>query len=274
MIEYQKPIQVDLPKFGIHVIESKHANNFQMKMNTWEFDKICKIKEGSGFLIHEKGQYAVETGDILYLPQGFSHYFKDHTPLTLTIVCVNNKSIPLNENHWKTILKKYKPSNSYKIKDPWARTTIDKLFQNLLKEQTNKSIGYESQLLAYTQQLLIFLLRYDIQGKAVLKDHTIILGLMKYIEENIHEKFLIPELASSCSMSVRKFSTLFKELSGKTVVQWINQKRINYACRRLKNHGSINHVCIDAGFNDLTNFYKVFKQHTGFSPKEFKDQLK
>ncbi|PCJ56167.1 MAG: hypothetical protein COA79_19720 [Planctomycetota bacterium] len=271
MIETKNPIQVNLPKFGIFVIESKHANTFQMKMNTWKFDKICKIKEGSGHLIHKKDKYKVETGDILYLPTGFPHYFEDHDPLTLTIVCFSRNKISMEENYWKRILKKYSPKMAYQVKDPWARTTIEKIFQNLLKEQTNQSIGYESQLLSYTQQLLIFLLRYDSQNTKTLEDHAIIFGLMNYIENNIHEFFSVPTLAKSCNMSVRKFSSLFKKISDESVIHWINKKRINYACRRLENFGSINHVSIDAGFNDLTNFYKVFKQHTGLSPKEYKN---
>ena len=45
--------------------------------------------------------------------------------------------------------------------------------------------------------------------------------LIQHLERRFAEKQSVPERAKSCCMSVRKFSTLFKERMGKSVVQWI-----------------------------------------------------
>ena len=83
----------------------------------------------------------------------------------------------------------------------------------------------------------------------------------------------VDELAEMCNMSSRSLSRHFKEVTDKTIVQKITDLRIAYACERMKETRQITFSAFDAGFNDISFFYRVFKKYKGMTPKEFISRL-
>jgi len=79
----------------------------------------------------------------------------------------------------------------------------------------------------------------------------------------------VSELAKLTDYSERRLSTLFREATGKTMHQYLTGLRISYAKKRLLESGNITHAAFEAGFNDLSNFYRVFKKETGRTPRFF-----
>ena len=61
----------------------------------------------------------------------------------------------------------------------------------------------------------------------------------------------------------------FREATGQTVVNYIARLRIQFAAQCLLATGDILDSALEAGFADLTHFYRVFKRQIGTTPKEF-----
>ena len=65
----------------------------------------------------------------------------------------------------------------------------------------------------------------------------------------------------------------FRQKTGKTVMDTITGKKIEYACQLLEEgHLKIFEVAYQVGFEDTTYFSHVFKKYTGASAKEFRAQ--
>ncbi len=63
----------------------------------------------------------------------------------------------------------------------------------------------------------------------------------------------------------------FKKYLGVTPTQFVNELRLNYAANLLTNtDDTIMGVCLEAGFENLSHFYHLFKRHYGQSPKRFR----
>ena len=67
-------------------------------------------------------------------------------------------------------------------------------------------------------------------------------------------------------------SRSLKKYKGISISEYINSLRINYASNLLINTNiPIINVCYDTGFGSLSYFYRVFNDHNGVSPKEFRE---
>ena len=81
----------------------------------------------------------------------------------------------------------------------------------------------------------------------------------------------LDEIAAITNLSVTSFCRYFKLMTRKTYSQFLIEVRISYACRALiDNRQSIEIICYENGFNNLSNFYRQFKKVQGVSPLEYK----
>lgn len=95
----------------------------------------------------------------------------------------------------------------------------------------------------------------------------------KYIEENMDKVIKLEELASVCNLSPGYFSRLFKKETGKTVITYINEKKVEKAKQLLKGSKEpIINISLDLGFDDCGYFIRVFKKVTGLTPKAFREE--
>jgi len=79
-------------------------------------------------------------------------------------------------------------------------------------------------------------------------------------------------MADLAGMTPVAFSRFFKLRTGKSLSDFIIDIRLGYAARQLVDSThSISEICFACGFNNLSNFNRIFKKKKGCSPKEFRD---
>ncbi|MFA5327314.1 MAG: AraC family transcriptional regulator [Prolixibacteraceae bacterium] len=98
--------------------------------------------------------------------------------------------------------------------------------------------------------------------------------IMHFINTNYQRKITQQEIASKIGMNTTAFCRYFKEKTGKGFIYFVNEMRIGYACKILiENKLSISQICFECGFNNLSNFNRVFKRQTGYTPGEYQQQF-
>lgn len=107
---------------------------------------------------------------------------------------------------------------------------------------------------------------------AVEDDSRRILKVKNFISKNYMDELRLPELASLAGMSSSAFSRFFKLHTGRNISEYIIDLRLGYAARMLVDTAkSISEICFDCGFNNLSNFNRIFKKKKGCSPSEFRE---
>jgi len=96
-----------------------------------------------------------------------------------------------------------------------------------------------------------------------------------FIKENIQKKIYIKEAADMVHMSESAFSHFFKKYTKSSFSDYIIDLRLGHASKLLfETYHSINEICYDCGFNNISNFNRTFKKKMGLTPSDFRDQSK
>ncbi|WP_374463690.1 AraC family transcriptional regulator [Chryseobacterium sp.] len=110
----------------------------------------------------------------------------------------------------------------------------------------------------------------DTRIKWFLNDKIRMGTIYDYIHENYDRKPNVNEIAEIVSLSTPAFCRYFKKQTNMTFTDFVNNYRINQAKIFLLKDQSVTEVCFQVGFESLSYFNKLFKQHTGETPSEFK----
>ena len=103
-------------------------------------------------------------------------------------------------------------------------------------------------------------------------DSRRILKVKNYISKNYMDDLRLPMLADLAGMSPSAFSRFFKLHTGRNISEYIIDLRLGYAARMLVDTAkSISEIGFDCGFNNLSNFNRIFKKKKGCSPTEFRE---
>lgn len=86
-----------------------------------------------------------------------------------------------------------------------------------------------------------------------------------------HRTIKLEEVAAMTNMTTSAFCRYFKQRTRKTYITFLNEVRIAQACKQLLNEDlTIAQVCFQCGFNNLSNFNRVFKTINEVSPKVYR----
>ena len=98
--------------------------------------------------------------------------------------------------------------------------------------------------------------------------------IINFITENYNSQISLEDVANAAFMTPQAFCRYFKKHTGHTFVSFLNEVRINDACKSLisgEKADCISGVAYKAGFNSITNFNRVFKSIIGQSPRAYID---
>ncbi|BAV09489.1 AraC-type DNA-binding protein [Filimonas lacunae] len=95
--------------------------------------------------------------------------------------------------------------------------------------------------------------------------------VMHYLNNNFDKNVTLGEAAKISAMTEVAFSRFFKARTGKTFVDTLNEVRLGHASRMLiDTTQSVNEVAYKCGFNNISNFNRIFKKKKDCTPKEFR----
>ncbi|RIE03152.1 AraC family transcriptional regulator [Cohnella faecalis] len=146
-------------------------------------------------------------------------------------------------------------------------------------ELEREEIGYELAIKSHLYRLLSLLVRghvatvrnreeYDYRIKELERLAPVFLE----IDKRYKEKLTVQRLADLVGLSRFHFSRLFKQLTDKSLVEYINLVRINKSESMLRSmRMTISEVAHETGFNDIYYFSRTFKKLKKMSPSEWRN---
>lgn len=227
--------------------------------------RLYYIRNGSGHIGHHGRKYKLKPGRVYLIPanSGFTCGCPDKVEIWwLHFSAHLEQGISLFD---------YLPCSSYEFDaSEWrnAASMFGRL-ADLHKMKSSCSSEMES------QGILLTLLAAFFKGAEPerRKNEKIVRlqPVLDYIEQNLKNKINVAELAGKVSLERAYFSTLFASIYGMPVHKYIINRRLETAKIILRNSTEkIDTIGRELGFSDGFHFAKVFRKHTGLTPREFR----
>ena len=155
-------------------------------------------------------------------------------------------------------------------------------FVSMWNENQQKDIGYEYAIKSNLYGIFSLLIRSHIKSTMTNKENTHktqnvqkINKVIKYIEENYQKDIKLDDMAKLLNFNRYYFCRFFKETTGVTPVQYINDFRVHQAISMMTHSPElpITDIALNCGYNDSNYFARVFRNITGSTPSNYKASL-
>lgn len=154
--------------------------------------------------------------------------------------------------------------------------------RKVLKEHEEQKLGYELAMRTGISQIFLFILRQGYPDLAEMAAHFKeeqssmweLKRMADYITEHFREPLSVRKAAKACNMSYSYFSRQFKNVFGKSFVEFLNFIRVMEAEKiLLSTNRTITDIALEVGFTNTSYFIRHFQLIRGMSPKKYKNML-
>jgi len=256
----------------------------------WHFHselEIVYVLKSSGKRFVADSIESFQEGDITLIGSNLPHFWKnDRIDEASAVTRVNAIVVQFHKDFFREEIHTYPEFHS--IHEMLKRADMGIQFTNPSSEKIGKMLkrllkinGLERTL--YFIRILDVMARTDhyriLASKAyLLEDHKELSRridkIIHFITTNYQRKITQEEVASKIGMNTAAFCRYFKEKTGKNFIFFVNEMRIGYACKLLiENYLSVTQICFECGFNNISNFNRMFKRQTGYTPGTYQKQF-
>ncbi|MEH1870570.1 helix-turn-helix domain-containing protein [Nostoc sp.] len=96
--------------------------------------------------------------------------------------------------------------------------------------------------------------------------------IFEFIELNYHQSISLKEVAQAVGYSSAYLTDLVRRLTGKTVNNWIIQRRITQASTLLlETNYSVDEIALKVGYQNINHFYCQFRDYYKITPRAWRE---
>ncbi len=153
--------------------------------------------------------------------------------------------------------------------DANAETVFENYLSSLLDELSTQQ-NQDEYVLEHLTDLFLYELGRLIQtsGRRI---PEAILAAEEFMWKNLDKPLDLAEIAAAASLSVSRFTALFREYHGESPMRYLTRKRMTLAAEMLNYHtSSCKQIAEAAGYSDQLHFSRRFRQFWGVSPTEYR----
>ena len=273
------PFKIPKPLHDALIYQVDFEDVFYDKLHQHEEIQMSWIVEGKGTLIVGDTVNNYKKDDIIVLGSNLPHVFKSD-------VSVGKKShmvtLFFHKNGFgrdffeleelREVLPFFKKSlHGFKVAS--SKRRIISLFQNLENAKKIRRFIILLELLKLiSRSNYSYLSSYinekgftDTEGKRMQ-------DVFDYTMTRFKEDISLDTIAEVANMTKNAFCKYFKKRTNKTYFRFLNELRIENACKLLidKNDSSIEALAYECGFKNISNFNRQFKMIKNMSPNNFR----
>jgi len=282
-----KVVQFTIPVSQEHsiMVQEDKLPHFYNHLHRHNETQITWIIKGEGTLIAGTSMQRFQSGDIYILGANQPHIFKSdpayfeknskaETHALTVFVDLRGPFGRILELPEMSNVKKFMETTRAGLQVPPShqRDVIEKML--MVKEARN---GIRLACFIQLLQTLCSIKKY----KSLSTTHTEYAiteseglrmnDIYQYTMSHYTENITLKQIADVAHLTPQAFCRYFKKHTLKTYVAFLNEVRINEACKKIvsENFDSLASVAYQTGFTNAVTFNRVFKKITGQPPKKF-----
>ncbi len=201
----------------------------------------------------------LDAGSFVIFPPGCRYKYSHKNGFPIEYMWLHFTGSDIEETLKKYELNLFPKTNKIEPDD-----AIIMRFQNIFNAFIKHDKFRENELSTLLERLMISLAR-RVSGEK--KQSNLLSKSISYINSNYIEDLRVPDLAKMENLSVSRYNTLFKQVTGVSPMEYIKKMRLASACELLSATDlPIKTVSAMVGYSDSHFFSRIFKKSLGISP--------
>lgn len=273
-----EPLSVVVSSDSVLFAESAHAPEFSMQARKDPFYKLIFVLSGrTRFSSEHLGQRDLGKGSFFPVTVNTPHSIEDLSPSTLLILCLGKHYIEKDSLYleiWHKVVGNFQRGAMPSI---LTSQEISSLWKLAILEQLGVRFGHELSIRTAAARILLSLSRMSVEENAQPSGNSRsrIQSLVDSLEKTFFEDWSLDRASLATRLSKKQFTKLFKETTNMTFLQKLTQLRMAHATSLLaRTEQSVLSISFSCGYQDLSHFYRVFKQTWQCAPNQWRAKHK
>ncbi|NLV36813.1 MAG: helix-turn-helix transcriptional regulator [Clostridiaceae bacterium] len=242
--------------------------------NVMSCHNLMLVYEGQAEFICNGNKCTASKGELIYHKPGDKRYARTFPNTLLRCYAIDFVyTCPVFENgEWKLIDMELPFSFSQRITDEYLFIKVTELFSQLTKSALSAREQATVRERAIFIEILTLLFQSTQREQYNYSSVRIVDKVISYMIENHARSLTLPELSEYAGVSISYLGYVFRNVTGKSPIDYLIEIRINMAKNLLKDGVSVTETSSLVGFNDIYYFSRVFKAREGISPSKYTDE--
>lgn len=226
------------------------------------------VTKGSGHLTLRGRRYYIKAGDCIFINciDEYSHESSIDDSWELVWVHFYGKEAPETYRH-------FMEQNGNTIFHPADTVSFLSSLHFIYDELSEKNACYEQKCHKYLTDIITqcYIENSDSSKKQQEPHLDKVLSVRNYLDEHYAIEIDLDTLAAAFYISKYHLSREFKKLTGVTIINYLNSKRISEAKQMLRfSEQSIGEIAAACGIPDVNYFTKVFTKYEAMTPSSYR----
>jgi AraC-like DNA-binding protein len=233
---------------------------------------------------------SLKRGDILWIPAGVLHEISQPNNTGARLIILFNPGILGNFSELNSIFSMLSPfylvasdNDCYKDIHSTLQTIASQILVIELEGSRFKDTLIAAKIIEFAAHISNAVFEdkihtnsseyctYSMTQSQIIKVYNV----CDYIRKHIRDELSLDTLSEKAGLSKYYFSRLFKQFTGMSIVDYINNVRIEEFEKIILNPDvNITDAAYYVGFNSISSFNRVFKKKKGMSPTEYINLVK
>ncbi len=261
----------------------KYGQKFAFEGETHDFWELVYIDSGEATVTADEKSFTLTQGEAYFHKPNEYHTIatKDFAnSVIISFEChsaamkaFEDRHVTLNEQE-KSLLKTIVTEGSVCFTD-----RLSDVYMRKLHKARSAPFGAEQMIKTCLEQLLILLVRsFSVMPKTIaptVASKNLSDRIKQILLENVYTEISLARIASELFFSVTYIKTTFKKSTGKSVMQYFAELKVEEAKRLISlDRYTFMEIAYKLGYSSLHYFSRQFKKVTGITPSQYAKSIK
>ena len=281
--EYQKHRLSDTVKINsiVTVYYQEFSGVFSFPGEKHNFWELVYVDKGTAIAFANDKNTVLKQGSIIFHKPNEFHAIKaekDDPPNILVLTfTTSSQAMSFFDGFYSEVPKALRYHISEILEN--ATNTFEVPFRYPLQLKKNPLLGGEQMIKTHAEQLFIELMRRSTgnafsTSKEIMNNKTVDICI-EYLERNVYGAISIDDICEETNYSRTYICTLFKSITGKTIVEYYNGLKIEEAKKLIRRRCyTFAQISDMLGFSTPTYFTRMFSKMARMSPSQYRDSVR
>lgn len=274
----RSPKRVPMPECGIVVFESRHGSGFVGELND-SYAKFHLLVSGGARWEGESRKYMVTADTLFHIAACVPHRQQDHPGDPVTLYAIHYRPALLRpELYAELAARRMLPLNLHGVRRDQGRQ-VRAIVQSMLFEQEARRIGWEALLVSRVTDLAVMAVRFSQGSEIAIEGSNESMARVASYAMRLKTEFdaveSLDEAARSVGLGRRRFTELFRKITGQSWRKYVHQLRMDYATKLLMStERSVTAIAFECGFEELSHFHRSFRASFDTTPLGYREKFR